>query len=133
MRIPPVERRHDLLAMNPVLVCLRHRIVAGMEARMSLLHRQHAHRRRQQPVDRLPQVKLGNRILQTESSHLRQRMHAGVGAARTSHVHRLAFDSGDDLFECALDCREPGLHLPAVEIGAVIGHRDPDAPVGIGP
>ena len=39
----------------------------------------------------------------------------------------LPFDSGDDLFQRALNRGQSGLHLPAVEIGAVVSQRDPDA------
>ena len=62
-----------------------------------------------------------------ESGDLGARVNAGVGASRARHVNGLAFHAADDFFENALDGRQARLHLPAVEIGAVVGEGDADA------
>ena len=54
-------------------------------------------------------------------------MNAGIGASRAFHAHRPAFDPFHNFFEDGLDSREPGLHLPAVKISAVVGDDDANA------
>ena len=127
VHVPPVERRQNFRPVNPVLIRLGDRVVPRMKLSMSLLHRQHAHRVRQQPVDRLAEIVNRYRILDAERRHLRQRVDPGVGAPRPRYLNRFPFDFPDDTFERALNRRKPRLNLPAVKIRAVVGHGDPDA------
>ncbi len=60
--------------------------------------------------------------------HLRDGVHARVGAARSGHLHRPALDLRNHFFERALNGRQPRLHLPAVIIGAVVGNQNLDSP-----
>ena len=47
-------------------------------------------------------------------------MNAGVGAAGALRQRRFAGDALQGSLQLALDCRS-GLHLPAVEVGAIVG------------
>jgi hypothetical protein len=60
---------------------------------------------------------------------LRPRRHAGIRPARPGHVNPAAFNAADNLFENALNGGKARLHLPAMEIRAVIGQRNADTTV----
>ena len=60
---------------------------------------EHADGGRQQAVHGAPQIGQRDRVFDGERRHLRQRVHAGIGAPEAGHVHRRAFDAGDDLFQ----------------------------------
>ncbi len=82
---------------------------------------QNADRGRQGPVQGAVQVFRRNGRLQSETGHLGQRMDAGVGASRALGQGRFAGDMAKRRLQLALDGTFAGLHLPAVEIGAVVG------------
>jgi hypothetical protein len=46
---------------------------------------------------------------------------AGVGAARAMHDNSFLGDFASGGVNFTLDSREPGLELPAVEVGAIVG------------
>src|SRR5271157_6394548 len=123
----PLKRQADFAAVNAILVSFRLGLESRMEIGIDLLGREHADGGRQQAVDGAAQVVRGDGVLETERRHLIERVHAGVGAARPGHVHRGAFDCGENFFERALNGREPGLHLPAVKRRAVVGQMEADA------
>ena len=79
-----------------------------------------ADRSGQEPIHRSPEILRRDRILYGDRRHLRPRVHAGIGAARTRYMHRPAFDAADDFFQDTLNCRQSRLDLPAIEIGTVI-------------
>ena len=75
-------------------------------------------------------LKVGERerVLEGKCRNLGEGMNAGVGAPRTGHVDVLLFNAGNEFFEEPLDGGEAGLDLPAMEIGAIVGKLDADAP-----
>jgi hypothetical protein len=62
-------------------------------------------------------------------------VHAGVGAACTDGLDRMAGDLAESTLENVLDRRATGLRLPAVERAAVVleAERDPQADASRGP
>ncbi len=64
---------------------------------------------------------------QIEMRDLRQRMHAGIGAAGALHAHGLADGRLDRRLERALHGRLMVLHLPAAERAAVVFDHQPVA------
>jgi hypothetical protein len=103
-------------------------VVARVEIRCGLLGVQNSDGGGQQAVHGLLEVGERDGVGEGKRGHLRQGMHAGVGPSGAQHGHRLAFNLLQHGFEGALDGRQSGLHLPAVEFGSVVGDRDSDAP-----
>jgi len=62
-----------------------------------------------------------------EGGGLCQGMDAGVGAAGTGDLDGRALDFGQRGFQSALNGSQAGLHLPAVEVRAIIGDVRADA------
>src|SRR5437867_3323719 len=58
-------------------------------------------------------------------------MYPRICPSRPSHMHGLAFEAQDDVFESALNCRQAWLHLPPVVIGAVVREVDSNAAHGL--
>ncbi len=56
-----------------------------------------------------------------EGRYLGQRMHTGIGAAGALGQYIFAGQPSNSRGECALDGGAAGLHLPAGEVGAVVG------------
>ena len=77
--------------------------------------------RRQNAVERTGKVGLGNGRRQCERCHLAQRVDACVGAAGALRQHFFAGNAGLVHRAIALHGQMVGLHLPAVEVGTVIG------------
>ena len=98
-----------------------------MEFGIDLLGRQHANRRRQQPVHGAHEILQRNRIVHRDRRHLRQRVNTRIGASRSRDVDRLLLHAADNLFEHSLDRGKSRLHLPAVKPGAVVGDRHANA------
>ncbi len=95
-----------------------------MEIRSGFRDGEHPDIARQQSIHRPTQVIAGNRVSETERSHLRQRMYAGVGAARTIHVNRSTFHFSKNRLQSSLNGVETGLNLPTVVSGSVIADRN---------
>ena len=99
-----------------------------MKIRADLFHRQHADRRRQQAVHRAAKIRRGGigfsmlNAATCSSACTPASVRPGPG-----HLHRAAFDPAENLFQRALDGRQPGLDLPAVKPAAVVGEREFDA------
>ena len=69
--------------------------------------------------------------LQGKAGHLRQGMHAGVGAAGALGKRRFARDAAEGGLQFSLDGGLAGLNLPAAVIGAVVGEGElPGAEIG---
>ena len=128
IHVSPLEGRADLGAEERVTIGLRDGIETRMEIRMRFAYIKNADRGRQQPVDRAPQVIHGNGVVNGKRGYLHERMHSGIGAARSGNMNGAALDAGHDLLERPLNGAQTGLHLPAMKVGAVIGKRDADAP-----
>ena len=62
-----------------------------------------------------------NGSAQGKARHLGQCVDSGVGAAGALRQRRLAGDAAQRGLQFALDGRQAGLHLPALEVGAVVG------------
>src|SRR6185312_10040422 len=60
--------------------------------------------------------------------HLRLRVDSGIRASRSRNMHMKAFDAANDFFKDALNGRQPRLHLPPMEFGAVVSESDLDPP-----
>ena len=59
-----------------------------------------------------------------DAGDLSQRVHAGVGAARTLGQGRFADDAAESRLQFALNSAMAGLDLPAVKVGAVVGEGE---------
>ncbi len=95
-----------------------------MEATSYSSRLQNTYRRRQNPVKRPLQVFFRNGRLQSKAGDLGQRMHSSIGASRALRERRFARNLSQRRLQLALDGELPGLHLPAAEIGAVVGQGD---------
>lgn len=122
-----VETAGRLLPEQTVLVSLRAGVKPRMEGLRNFFHRQQPYVGLQKPVDRLLQIRQGNRVVQRYGRHLRQRMHSGIRSAGTGHVNRSFLDPREDVLERALYSRQSRLHLPSVEVGSVVGNGELDA------
>lgn len=114
------ERRTNRTAMNPVAIGLRSRRFARMKAKSGLGHFQHPYRWRQNMIQCLRPVFGGNAGCSLKGRDLGQRMNPGIGAARSLGQYIFATQTSNSRSQCALNGREPGLHLPASKLGAVI-------------
>ena len=56
-------------------------------------------------------------------------MDSSVRATGTMDGNRAAFNPAQNLFKNSLNCRKTRLHLPAVEVCAVIRKDNPDATI----
>jgi hypothetical protein len=128
MHKAPVERRTHLVAKHSVLVRLAPRVKTRMKVERAFHNVVDANRLRQKAIHRAPEILDRNRILETHRRNLRQRMHTCIRPPRARNLYRPAFDRANYLFENALNCRQARLHLPAMEIRAVIGDLKPQSP-----
>ena len=76
---------------------------------------------RERSIQGAKEVRGWNLGLQGEAGDLPERMNAGVGAARALGEDGFAGDVEEGAGERSLDCGKPGLHLPSMEGGAVVG------------
>ena len=83
---------------------------------------------RQKAIDGAAKIIDGNRVFDADGGDLSERMHSRVGTAGTRHMYAMALDGTDDFFERALNGRQTRLHLPAVEIGTVVGDFKAESP-----
>ena len=128
MHEAPIERRTHFVAKHTVLVRLASRVEARMEIERGFRDVVDANRLRQKAIHGAPEILHRDRIFDAHRRDLRQRMHACVRPPRARYLHRPAFDGADYFFENALNCRQTGLYLPAVEIRAVISDLKPQSP-----
>ena len=115
------KRRADRLAEDAVFVGLRDRRVPGMKGAWQPFSLRECGSTRAECGSGRGEVLGRDGRLQGKARHLPQRMNAGVGAARALGERGFAGDPAQGRLQFALDCWLPGLHLPAAEIGAVIG------------
>ena len=99
-----------------------------MEVRWRMRGFRYADRGRKRAVERTKQIRRRDVGLESDGRNLRQRVHAGVGTARALRKRALAGVLTTDTFEgggqFALNGSEAGLHLPAVEIRAVVSENE---------
>jgi hypothetical protein len=82
----------------------------------------------QEAIDGTPEIARRNRICDAYGGDLRQRVDSRIGSAGTRDMHRTPLDRADYFFERALNSRQPRLHLPPVEIGAIVGDFKAESP-----
>ena len=128
MHISPLEGRAEGRALHRVLIRFCDGIEARMEIRPGLDAIKNSDRGSQQAIDCPLQVLCRNRILESERRYLSSCVYSSVSTARACDVYRFAFKDADDFFQSALDGGKPRLHLPAVELCAVVGQGDSDSP-----
>ena len=79
----------------------------------------------QEPVQlQRSQIAGGNGRLNGAAGYLCKRVHTGISASRTLRQHLFARDAFKRCLQQALYGRESGLHLPAVEVEAIISQRN---------
>ena len=127
VHVSPLERRTDRRAEQRVPVGLADGVESGMKAGLDFNGVQNPDRRRQQTVDGALQISHWDRVRNGKSRDLSQRVNAGIGASGSGDMNRFAFHGADDFFEHALDRRQARLHLPSVELSAVVSQRNADA------
>ena len=94
-----------------------------MKLSIDLFGGKHPNRRRQCIVQSDDKIRGWNRRLGLKSCDLRQCVHAGIRAARSLRQELLAGDAFDRCRQRALDGVLIRLHLPAGEVGTVIGEH----------
>ena len=108
-------------------------VETGMEMRVGFLHLQHRHAGGQQGVDAAHPCLLRAYGVAVEMDGLRQRVHAGVGAAGGGYRNGMAGDARERVFQRGLDGgRVAGLFLPAEKAAAVVGKGKGVAGHGLG-
>ena len=80
-----------------------------------------AHGRRQKIVERLDEVRAGDRGDGVKIGDLMRSVNAGVGSPRSVHLHRGTGQRVDCIFKTRLYGRRRRLPLPAVEVRSIIG------------
>src|SRR5208283_2297838 len=118
--IPRQKRRAYLCAVNAIAICLPARRLTRVEFRRNLGHLQHSNRSRKNIVQSPHPVLGRDRGCGRETRNLRQRVHAGVGAAGTLGQYIFSTQSSNGRGKRALDRCPAGLHLPSGKIGAII-------------
>jgi hypothetical protein len=88
---------------------------------------QDADGRREEAVYGAAEIIDGDGVVDGKGGYLSEGVDPGVRPARAGDVDRGALDAGGDFFEGSLDGWQAGLDLPAVKVGAVVGHGDADA------
>jgi len=69
----------------------------------------------------------------SEACDLRESVDAGVGAAGALRQWRFSRDAAENRLKLTLDGWKPGLDLPALEVGSVVGEGElPGLKVGVG-
>ena len=109
------------------MVGLRNGIEPGVKGVAGFGCIENADRGRQQPVHGPQQIIDRDRVRNGERRNLSQGVDAGVSAAGACYVNGATLHAANDFLEYALDGRQTGLHLPAVEPGAVVGESDANA------
>src|SRR5207245_125457 len=102
-------------------------VEAGMKCGVRFNRFENANGGGKEAVYRPAQVVGGDRILKGECGYLRFGVNARVGPAGPGDMDRFALDTADDVFQNALNGGKPGLHLPAVKLGAIVGEGDADS------
>ena len=122
--IAPLKRRADFAAKDTVFVGLHLGRITRVKVERRLFGAQRANVAGEQPVHRPAKIVERNRILHAERRHLRERVHAGIGAARAGYFDRLARDLACYFLQNALNGRQSRLDLPAVIIRPIVGDLD---------
>jgi hypothetical protein len=79
---------------------------------------------RQGAIERALEVFCGDAGQENEAGDLAQGVDASIGAARALGQRRFTGNAAEGCLELALDGGVPGLNLPAVKIGAVVGEGE---------
>ena len=118
--IAMLEGRDERAVRDPIPVGLRDRVEAGMKLRTGIFDRDDAHVDGQDGVQRALQRRDVVRGARTDARHLPERMHAGVGSARTMHRQRTTLERRQRLLEQPLNRHAFGLTLPANVVRSVV-------------
>jgi hypothetical protein len=123
-----IERWADFRAKYPVFIGLATRVETRMKVERDLANVVDANNRREKTIYGSSKIIGRDGIRDGNGRNLGDRMNARVGSARSSYVYWPALDGADYLFENALYGWKSGLHLPTVEIGAVVGNLETQSP-----
>ncbi len=121
VKITGLPGRTNLSAKNSIFIRFCLRAMPRMEIAAGPRCAEHADRGRECAVERAGEIRLRNRCRQRKRCHLGKGVHACIRAACALGQHVFAGDSGQCIAQFALHRHPVGLHLPAVEVGTVIG------------
>src|SRR5579884_2320834 len=120
------EGRKNGRSINPIKIRFTESLPARMKLRLHLFGLHNPNRGRQQCVQCPLKRTRGEPGSRMEMGDLSQGMHARIGAAGSVDDHALARDALQNVSQGSLNRRAPGLDLPAVEVGSIVGQRKSD-------
>src|ERR1700722_4690627 len=115
------ERRRICCAQDAVFVSFGDGGMARMKGALDSFGFGDADRWRKCAIDGAEQIAGRDGGAKSEACNLRERVDPGVGAAGALRERRFSRDAAERRLKLTLDGWKAGLHLPALEVGSVVG------------